>query len=85
MRDKRIVELNVGAMVAGSKYRGEFEERVKRSSRRCRAPGPLVLFIDELHTMWRGAGGGEGGLDIANMFKPALARGELRTLSAPQH
>lgn len=84
LREKRLVELNVNAMVAGSKYRGEFEERVKQVLDEVTAHSEeLILFIDELHTIvGAGSAGGEGGLDIANTFKPALARGELHLIGA---
>ncbi|MBU0595950.1 AAA family ATPase, partial [Candidatus Bipolaricaulota bacterium] len=81
---KRLVELNVNALVAGAKYRGEFEERVKLVLDEIVAnEESIILFIDELHTITgAGQGGGEGGLDIANVFKPALARGELHLIGA---
>ena len=81
---KRLVELNVNALVAGAKYRGEFEERVKLVLDEIVAnEDEIILFIDELHTITgAGQGGGEGGLDIANVFKPALARGELHLIGA---
>jgi ATP-dependent Clp protease ATP-binding subunit ClpC len=81
---KRLVELSINSMVAGSKYRGEFEERVQQILQEVRAQqDQLVLFIDEIHTIvGAGQGGGEGGLDIANVFKPALARGELNLIGA---
>ncbi|WP_428408410.1 ATP-dependent Clp protease ATP-binding subunit [Hyphococcus sp.] len=84
LRDKRLVELNVNSMVAGSKYRGEFEERVQQILKEVtEEQDELVLFIDEIHTIvGAGQGGGEGGLDIANVFKPALARGELNLIGA---
>ncbi|MEA2554469.1 MAG: ATP-dependent Clp protease ATP-binding subunit ClpC [Fimbriimonadaceae bacterium] len=84
LRDKRLVELNINSMVAGSKYRGEFEERVKAVLDEITAhSAELIIFIDELHTIvGAGQGGGEGGLDIANSFKPALARGELNLIGA---
>ena len=84
LRGKRLVELSVNSMVAGSKYRGEFEERVKKVLDEIVAEQErLILFIDELHTIvGAGQGGGEGGLDIANTFKPALARGELHLIGA---
>jgi len=84
LRDKRLVELSINAMVAGSKYRGEFEERVQQILQEVRAQqDEMVLFIDEIHTIvGAGQGGGEGGLDIANVFKPALARGELNLIGA---
>ena len=84
LRDKRLVELNINSMVAGSKYRGEFEERVQKILKEITdQKDELVLFIDEIHTIvGAGQGGGEGGLDIANTFKPALARGELNLIGA---
>ncbi|KMO40208.1 Clp protease ClpC [Methylobacterium variabile] len=82
LRDKRLVELSVNAMVAGSKYRGEFEERVQQLLREVEAADDLVLFIDEIHTIVGAGQGGEGGLDVANVFKPALARGDLNLIGA---
>ncbi|KAA8607949.1 ATP-dependent Clp protease ATP-binding subunit [Salipiger aestuarii] len=84
LRDKRLVELNINSMVAGSKYRGEFEERVQKILKEItEQKDEMVLFIDEIHTIvGAGQGGGEGGLDIANTFKPALARGELNLIGA---
>jgi ATP-dependent Clp protease ATP-binding subunit ClpC len=84
LRGKRLVELNINSMVAGSKYRGEFEERIQKVLKEIEAnKDDLVLFIDEIHTIvGAGQGGGEGGLDIANTFKPALARGELNLIGA---
>ncbi|MBW0448752.1 ATP-dependent Clp protease ATP-binding subunit [bacterium M00.F.Ca.ET.228.01.1.1] len=84
LRDKRLVELNVNSLVAGSKYRGEFEERVKQIMDEIAAhKDELVLFVDEVHTIvGAGQGGGEGGLDIANVFKPPMARGELNLIGA---
>ncbi|RMH50944.1 MAG: ATP-dependent Clp protease ATP-binding subunit [Alphaproteobacteria bacterium] len=84
LRNKRLVELNINAMVAGSKYRGEFEERVQKILKEIQDhKDELILFIDEIHTIvGAGQGGGEGGLDIANVFKPALARGELNLIGA---
>src|SRR3954454_8988037 len=84
LRDKRLVELSVNALVAGAKYRGEFEERVQQILKEVTAEQDrMVLFIDEIHTIvGAGQGGGEGGLDIANTFKPALARGELNLIGA---
>ncbi len=84
LRGKRLVELNINSMVAGSKYRGEFEERVQKILKEIEAhKDELILFIDEIHTIvGAGQGGGEGGLDIANTFKPALARGELNLIGA---
>jgi ATP-dependent Clp protease ATP-binding subunit ClpC len=84
LRDKRLVELSVNSMVAGSKYRGEFEERVQQILKEVTdQQDQLILFIDEIHTIvGAGQGGGEGGLDVANTFKPALARGELNLIGA---
>jgi len=84
LRDKGLVELNINSMVAGSKYRGEFEERVQQILKEVTDnQKDLILFIDELHTIvGAGQGGGEGGLDIANVFKPALARGDLNLIGA---
>ncbi len=83
LRDKRLVELSINSMVAGSKYRGEFEERVQQILKEVtEREDELVLFIDEIHTIVGAGQGGEGGLDIANVFKPALARGELNLIGA---
>jgi ATP-dependent Clp protease ATP-binding subunit ClpC len=84
LRNKRLVELNINSMVAGSKYRGEFEERVQKILKEItEEKDSLILFIDEIHTIvGAGQGGGEGGLDVANTFKPALARGELNLIGA---
>lgn len=84
LRGKRLVEVNINSLVAGAKYRGEFEERAKQLIDEVTAKkGELILFIDELHTIvGAGQGGGEGGLDIANVLKPALARGELTLIGA---
>ncbi|MDR5823897.1 ATP-dependent Clp protease ATP-binding subunit [Caballeronia sp. LZ043] len=84
LREKRLVELNVNSMVAGAKFRGEFEERVKQVVDEIGANrDTLLLFVDEVHTIvGAGQGGGEGGLDIANVFKPAMARGELNLIGA---
>ncbi len=82
LRDKRLLALDLGAMVAGSKYRGEFEERLKAVLEEVEAAeGRIVLFIDELHTLM-GAGAAGGTMDASNMLKPALARGELRCIGA---
>ncbi|MDZ4166592.1 MAG: Clp protease N-terminal domain-containing protein, partial [Coriobacteriia bacterium] len=82
LRDKDVVSLDLGAMVAGAKYRGEFEDRLKAVLREIeQAEGRLVLFIDELHTLV-GAGAAEGSMDASNMLKPALARGELHAIGA---
>jgi ATP-dependent Clp protease ATP-binding subunit ClpB len=82
LKDKRILALDLGALIAGTKYRGEFEDRLKAVLKEIAAAGgQVILFIDELHTLV-GAGGAEGAVDAANMLKPALARGELRCLGA---
>ncbi len=82
LRDKRLLALDLGAMVAGSKYRGEFEDRLKAVLKEIEAAaGQIMLFIDELHTLV-GAGAAEGAMDASNMLKPALARGELRCIGA---
>ena len=82
LKDKRVVALDLGAMVAGSKYRGEFEDRLKAVLREVTSSdGAVILFIDELHTLV-GAGAAEGAMDAGNMLKPALARGELRCIGA---
>ena len=78
---KRLVSLDISQMVAGSKYRGEFEERIKNVIREAVSDGNILLFIDEIHTII-GAGGAEGALDAANILKPALARGELQVIGA---
>ncbi len=82
LRDKRLLSLDLGSMVAGSKYRGEFEDRLKAVLKEIEAAeGAVILFIDELHTLV-GAGAAEGSMDASNMLKPALARGELRCIGA---
>lgn len=81
LRDKRIVSLDIGSLIAGSKYRGEFEDRLKKIMEELRQAGDVILFIDEMHTIV-GAGAGEGSIDAANILKPALARGELQTIGA---
>jgi ATP-dependent Clp protease ATP-binding subunit ClpB len=82
LRNKRVLSLDLGAMVAGSKYRGEFEDRLKAVLKEIEAAqGEVILFIDELHTLV-GAGAAEGSMDASNMLKPALARGELRAVGA---
>jgi ATP-dependent Clp protease ATP-binding subunit ClpB len=82
LKDKRVVSLDLGSMVAGSKYRGEFEDRFKAFLKEVTtAEGQIILFIDELHTLV-GAGGAEGSMDASNMIKPPLARGELRCVGA---
>jgi ATP-dependent Clp protease ATP-binding subunit ClpB len=82
LKDKKILSLDLGALIAGTKYRGEFEDRLKAVLKEVEASkGGLILFIDELHTLV-GAGGAEGAVDAANMLKPALARGDLRCIGA---
>jgi len=82
LKDKRILSLDLGALLAGTKYRGEFEERLKGVIEEIgKARGGIILFIDELHTLM-GAGSAEGAMDASNLLKPALARGELRTIGA---
>jgi ATP-dependent Clp protease ATP-binding subunit ClpC len=81
LQNKRVVTLDMGSMVAGSKYRGEFEERMKKVMEEIRNAGDVVLFIDEMHTLI-GAGAAEGAIDAANILKPALARGELQCIGA---
>ena len=82
LRDKRLLALDLGALIAGTKFRGEFEDRLKAVLKEIEAAtGRIILFIDELHTIM-GAGGAEGSLDASNMLKPALARGELRCIGA---
>lgn len=82
LKDKQLYSLDMGALVAGAKYKGEFEERLKSVIKEVtNADGQIILFIDEIHTLV-GAGGGEGAMDAANILKPALARGELRAIGA---
>ena len=82
LKDKQLYSLDMGALVAGAKYKGEFEERLKSVINEVtKADGRIILFIDEIHTLV-GAGGGEGAMDAANILKPALARGELRAIGA---
>jgi ATP-dependent Clp protease ATP-binding subunit ClpB len=82
LKDKRLLALDLGALIAGTKYRGEFEDRLKAVLKEIEAAeGRVILFIDELHTLV-GAGGAEGAVDASNMLKPALARGELRCIGA---
>ena len=79
--NKRVISLDIGSMVAGTKYRGEFEERLKNTLREIRQAGDVILFVDEMHNLI-GAGGAEGTLDAANILKPSLARGELQCIGA---
>ena len=81
LADKRILSLDLSGMVAGSKYRGEFEERIKRVIAEVRAAGNVILFVDELHTLI-GAGGAEGAMDASNILKPELSRGEVQMIGA---
>lgn len=81
LRHKRILSLDLSAMVAGSKYRGEFEERMKKALEDVKAAGNIILFIDEIHTVI-GAGAAEGAIDASNILKPALARGEIQLIGA---
>lgn len=81
LADKRILSLDLSGMVAGSKYRGEFEERIKRVIAEVRAAGNVILFVDELHTLI-GTGGAEGAMDASNILKPALSRGEVQMIGA---
>ncbi|MDR1066653.1 MAG: AAA family ATPase, partial [Clostridiales bacterium] len=81
LKDKRVISLDLSAMVAGSKYRGEFEERIKKVLNEVNACGNIILFIDELHTII-GAGAAEGAIDASNILKPSLARGELQVIGA---
>jgi ATP-dependent Clp protease ATP-binding subunit ClpC len=81
LRDKRVMTLDMGTVVAGTKYRGEFEDRLKKIMDEIRQAGNIILFIDELHTLI-GAGGAEGAIDASNILKPSLARGELQCIGA---
>src|SRR5699024_1009408 len=82
LKDKQIFSLDMGALIAGAKYKGEFEARLKAVIKEAQsAAGNIILFIDEIHTLV-GAGGGQGAMDAANILKPALARGELRAVGA---
>ena len=81
LRDKQIYTLDLGALVAGSRYRGDFEERLKKVLKEIRTRGDIILFIDEIHTLV-GAGAAEGAIDAASILKPMLARGELQTIGA---
>ncbi|MBQ7679787.1 MAG: ATP-dependent Clp protease ATP-binding subunit, partial [Butyrivibrio sp.] len=81
VQNKRVLTLDLSGMIAGSKYRGEFEERIKRVMKEVAEDGNIILFMDEMHTLI-GAGGAEGAIDASNMLKPALARGELQMIGA---
>lgn len=81
LKDKRVVTLDLSSMIAGAKYRGEFEERLKKVMEEIRKAGDVILFIDEIHTII-GAGGAEGAIDASNILKPALARGEIQCIGA---
>ena len=82
LKNKRVIAMDIGAMVAGAKFRGEFEDRLKAFLKEVTdSQGQIILFIDELHTIV-GAGAAEGSVDASNMLKPMLARGELRTVGA---
>ena len=81
IKDKRLLTLDLSGMVAGSKYRGEFEERIKKVISEVKAAGNILLFLDELHTII-GAGGAEGAIDASNILKPSLARGEIQLIGA---
>ncbi len=81
LRDKRVMTLDMGTVVAGTKYRGEFEDRLKKVMDEIRQAGNIILFIDELHTLI-GAGGAEGAIDASNILKPSLARGEIQCIGA---
>ena len=81
LKDKRVITLDISSMVAGSKYRGEFEERLKKVMKEILVSGNVIIFIDEIHTII-GAGGAEGAIDASNILKPALARGELQCIGA---
>jgi len=81
LKNKQIMSLDLGALVAGAKFRGEFEDRLKAVLKEVQSNGQIILFIDELHTII-GAGASEGSIDASNMLKPVLARGELRTIGA---
>ena len=81
LKDKRLISLNMSNLVAGTKYRGEFEERLRDMLSEIRRSGDVILFVDEMHTIV-GAGAAEGAIDAANIFKPALGRRELQLLGA---
>lgn len=79
LKDKRVVALDLTSMVAGTKYRGDFEERIKAAMEEVKNSGNIILFIDEIHTII-GAGAAEGSADAANILKPSLARGEFQLI-----
>ena len=81
IKDKQLYTLDLGSLVAGSRYRGDFEERLKKVLKEIRTRGDIILFIDEIHTLV-GAGAAEGAIDAASILKPMLARGELQTIGA---
>jgi ATP-dependent Clp protease ATP-binding subunit ClpC len=81
LKDKQLYTLDLGALVAGSRYRGDFEERLKKVLKEIRTRGDIIIFIDEIHTLV-GAGAAEGAIDAASILKPMLARGELQTIGA---
>src|SRR5581483_8864316 len=81
LQGKRLLTLDIGSLVAGTKYRGEFEERLKKVIEEIKSSGDCILFIDELHTIV-GAGAAEGAVDAANILKPSLSRGELQVIGA---
>ena len=81
LQDKKVISLSLASIVAGAKYRGEFEERLKGLIDEVRQDGSVILFIDEMHTLV-GAGAAEGALDAANILKPALSRGEIQIIGA---
>ena len=81
LKDKKLFALDMGALVAGAKYRGEFEERIKKVIREVVEAGNIYLFLDEIHTLI-GAGGAEGAIDASNILKPSLSRGEIQLIGA---
>ena len=81
VKNKRLLTLDISGMVAGSKYRGEFEERIKKVIQEVRDDQNIILFVDEMHTLI-GAGGAEGSIDASNILKPSLARGEVQMIGA---
>lgn len=81
LKNKRVVSMDISGMVAGAKYRGDFEERIKKALSEVKKAGDIILFIDEIHTIV-GAGSAEGAIDAANILKPMLARGEIQLIGA---